>query len=284
MKDNSFAIYQVKEDQDYHMLRFASMDELKRDGLRLRRDVHKVLTAAEGNTFPDKAAAEQFLRDEGFQVIHNDDPQMITVRNVTRQETTLYLTLGDGCCWLEGCDTRKVDQIVKPESYELIYSASLPPTNGRDQAAILESLYARFNLDLTAGETPSFETLFSYFPHWKTVAAAQLLQTVYIFLWTLLLVIPGIVAGYSYAMTGYILAEHPELSASEAIAQSKAMMEGNRWRLFCLQFSFIGWDVLCALTLGIGNLALRPYRHAAEAAFYRKLYGGTVPEDEECSA
>lgn len=144
--------------------------------------------------------------------------------------------------------------------------------------------YARFNLDLTAGETPSFETLFSYFPHWKTVAAAQLLQTVYIFLWTLLLVIPGIVAGYSYAMTGYILAEHPELSASEAIAQSKAMMEGNRWRLFCLQFSFIGWDILCALTLGIGNLALRPYRHAAEAAFYRELYGGTVPEDEECSA
>ena len=144
--------------------------------------------------------------------------------------------------------------------------------------------YARFNLDLTAGETPSFETLFSYFPHWKTVAAAQLLQTVYIFLWTLLLVIPGIVAGYSYAMTGYILAEHPELSASEAIAQSKAMMEGNRWRLFCLQFSFIGWDILCALTLGIGNLALRPYRHAAEAAFYRELYGGTVPEDEEYSA
>ena len=144
--------------------------------------------------------------------------------------------------------------------------------------------YARFNLDLTAGETPSFETLFSYFPHWKTVAAAQLLQTVYILLWTLLLVIPGIVAGYSYAMTDYILAEHPELTASEAIAQSKAMMEGNRWRLFCLQFSFIGWSILCALTLGLGDLALRPYRHAAEAAFYRELCGGTVPEDEEYSA
>ena len=85
-------------------------------------------------------------------------------------------------------------------------------------------------------------------------------------------------------MTGYILAEHPELTAGEAIAQSKAMMAGNRWRLFCLQFSFIGWDILCALTLGIGNLALRPYRHAAEAAFYRGLCGGTVPEDEEYSA
>lgn len=103
------------------------------------------------------------------------------------------------------------------------------------------------------------------------------------YLWTLLLIIPGIMASYSYAMTGYILAEHPELTASEAIAQSKDMMAGNRWRLFCLQFSFIGWDILCALTLGIGNLALRPYRHAAEAAFYRELCGGTVPEDEEYS-
>ena len=144
--------------------------------------------------------------------------------------------------------------------------------------SVIEVGYARFNLTLTAGEKPPFETLFSYFPNWKTVAMARLLQTVYILLWTLLLVIPGIVAGYSYAMTDYILAEHPELTAGED------MMAGNRWRLFCLQFSFIGWDILCALTLGIGNLALRPYRHAAEAVFYRELCGGTVPEDEEYSA
>ena len=103
MQDNSYAIYQVKDGQDYHLLRFASMDELRRDGQRLRRDVHKVLDAAESTVFPDKAAAEQFLRDEGFLVIHNDDPQMITVRNMTKQEAILYLSLGDGCCWLEGC-------------------------------------------------------------------------------------------------------------------------------------------------------------------------------------
>ena len=139
--------------------------------------------------------------------------------------------------------------------------------------SVIEVGYARFNLNLTGGEKPPFETLFSYFPHWKTIAVAQLLQMVYILLWMCLLVIPGIVAGYSYAMTSYILAEHPELTASEAIAQSKAMMEGNRWRLFCLQFSFIGWSLLCALTLGIGNLALRPYTAAAEAAFYREISG-----------
>ena len=147
MQDNSYAIYQVKDGQDYHLLRFASMDELRRDGQRLRRDVHKVLDAAESTVFPDKAAAEQFLRDEGFLVIHNDDPQMITVRNMTKQEAILYLSLGDGCCWLEGCDTRNIDQTVKPENYELVYSASLPQADVRDQAAVLESLYARFNLD-----------------------------------------------------------------------------------------------------------------------------------------
>ena len=55
-------------------------------------------------------------------------------------------------------------------------------------------------------------------------------------------------------------------------------------RLFCLQFSFIGWSILCTLTLGLGNLALRPYEMAAIAAFYREISGGTVPEDEEYSA
>ena len=144
--------------------------------------------------------------------------------------------------------------------------------------------YARFNLNLTAGEKPPFETLFSYFPHWKTVAVAWLLQSVYVLLWMLLLVIPGIVASYSYAMTSFILAENPELTASEAIAQSKAMMEGNRWRLFCLRFSFVGWAILCAFTLGIGNLVLTPYERAAEAAFYREISGGAAPKPELGSA
>ena len=138
--------------------------------------------------------------------------------------------------------------------------------------------YARFNLDLTGGEKPPFETLFTYFYNWKTLAVSSLLRSVYILLWSLLLIVPGIMATYSYAMTDYILAEHPELTASEAIAQSKAMMDGSRWRLFCLHLSFIGWDLLCALTFGLGNLVLTPYKQAAEAAFYRDLCGGAVPQ------
>ena len=133
--------------------------------------------------------------------------------------------------------------------------------------------YARFNLNLVDRGNPAFETLFGYFSHWQNAVVARLLQSVYILLWSLLFIIPGIVATYSYAMTEFILAENPDLTASEAIAQSKVIMTGNRWRLFCLHFSFIGWDILSSLTLGIGGLWLRPYKRAAEAAFYREITG-----------
>jgi len=139
--------------------------------------------------------------------------------------------------------------------------------------SVVEVGYSRFHLELADGREGSFEQLFRYFPQWKTTACARLLRSIYVLLWSLLFVIPGIIASYSYAMTGYVLAEHPELTATEAIEASKQMMSGNRWRLFCLQFSFIGWQFLSALTLGIGNLWLNPYRKAAEAAFYREISG-----------
>ena len=138
--------------------------------------------------------------------------------------------------------------------------------------SVIKLGYARFNLDLIDRQgQPQTGKLFSYFPWFTTAVAAQLWQTLFVFLWSLLLVIPGIIASYSYAMTQYILAENPELSAREAIARSKQLMYGNRGRLFCLHLSFIGWGILCAFTFGIGNLWLIPYAQAAEAAFYREI-------------
>ena len=137
----------------------------------------------------------------------------------------------------------------------------------------------KFNLDLVDRQKEAeISTMFGYFQYWKTTACARLLQSVYVLLWSLLFIIPGIIAGYSYAMTSYILAENPELTASEAIERSKQMMSGNRWRLFCMQISFIGWDILSALlTFGIGGLWITPYKQAATAAFYREI-SGTVQE------
>lgn len=137
--------------------------------------------------------------------------------------------------------------------------------------SFVEVGYARVNLNLLEYRDPSFDTLFAYFPYWKTTAVASILRGLYILLWSVLLIIPGIVASYSYRMTPYILAENPNLPPAEAIHRSRQLMYGNRWRLFCLDFSFIGWELVCALTLGLGNLALRPYTHAATAAFYRDL-------------
>lgn len=138
---------------------------------------------------------------------------------------------------------------------------------------IVAAGYARYNLALVDGEEVGVDTLFAYFPQWKTMLLANILQTVYILLWTMLFIIPGIVAAYRYAMTYFILAENPELTASEAIARSKELMNGNKWRMFCLHLSFIGWNILAALTLNVGNLFLTPYMQTANAAFYRDITG-----------
>ena len=141
--------------------------------------------------------------------------------------------------------------------------------------------YAKFNLNLVDKKNAAFETLFEYFSRWKTTTIARLLRALYVFLWSLLFIIPGIVAGFSYAMTDYILAEDPELTADEAISQSKSIMMGNKWRFFCLQFSFIGWDILATLAFGIGHLWLTPYKQAAYAAFYREVSGTEFYSDEQ---
>ncbi|MEZ4629000.1 MAG: DUF975 family protein, partial [Eubacteriales bacterium] len=120
---------------------------------------------------------------------------------------------------------------------------------------------------------PKIEALFSRFSIFGNALLLRVLMVVKILLWSLLLIVPGIVAAYRYAMAPYLLAEYPELTPSEAIERSKQMMAGNKGRLFCLHFSFIGWFLLAALTWGIGFLFLAPYVKAAETAFYLELSG-----------
>ena len=99
----------------------------------------------------------------------------------------------------------------------------------------------------------------------------MLLMTVFIFLWSLLFIIPGIIKWFSYAMTPFILEENPELSASDAIHRSRMMMRGHKFDLFWLYLSFIGWFFLCILTAGIGFLWLAPYVDTSVAAFYEEV-------------
>lgn len=170
--------------------------------------------------------------------------------------------------------------------------------------------YAKYNLNIVDDQNPKLKYLFSQYHRLGTGFGMQFFRNLYIFLWSLLFVIPGILASYSYYMTPYILCEHPEMTAREAISESKKLMKGNRWRLFCLNFSFIGWNLLATAVIGIAamlvvtpillvpndtlskavftgvfivcliiliiavvviDLTLTPYEEASVAVFYREI-------------
>ena len=128
--------------------------------------------------------------------------------------------------------------------------------------------YAQFNMDMIGGYKPKISTMFSCFDQLKTAICAKLLTLLRVFVGMILFIIPGIVMAYSYAMVNFVMAEHPEYNAREALRESKRIMKGNRWRLFCLEMSFLGWVFLSLFALGIPLLWVVPYQQAAFAAFY----------------
>ena len=138
-------------------------------------------------------------------------------------------------------------------------------------ASVVSVGYAEFNLDLVDGYTPRIRTLFSHFGQTKTAVVAGLMIFVRVLIGTIFFIIPGIIIACKYAAVYYIIAENPGISAKEALEKSKEVMWHNKWRYFCLSLSFIGWDLLSALTLGIASIWITPYRQAAFATFYREI-------------
>lgn len=126
-------------------------------------------------------------------------------------------------------------------------------------------------LGVYRGKDIDFGVLFEGFQDYSRIFVTKLLQAIYTLLWSLLLVIPGIIKSYSYAMTDFILKDEPEMKNNAAIEKSMAMMENNKMKLFLLDLSFIGWALLCIVTFGIGFLFLQPYMQVSRAAFYEDL-------------
>ena len=114
----------------------------------------------------------------------------------------------------------------------------------------------------------------SFQPSWIHNVVTLLLRDIFIVLWCFLLVIPGIIKAYAYRMTPYILAEHPEMSGTEALRLSSAMMRGHKWYAFMFDLSYLGWYLLDAITAGIlGVFYVHPYKAAADAELYRVVSG-----------
>jgi len=141
---------------------------------------------------------------------------------------------------------------------------------------VIRQGYAVYLLKQYDRRNPEIRDLFSQFDYFGNAFCLRFLQGLFTFLWTLLLIIPGIIKGYAYAMAPFIMAENPEMRPREALRASCEMMDGHKAELFFLELSFIGWGILSVLTLGIGSLWLNPYIQAAHAAFYRNLSYVTV--------
>jgi uncharacterized membrane protein len=133
--------------------------------------------------------------------------------------------------------------------------------------------YGMANLGLAGAyrKKLAFDQAFIGFNQFGRAFGCMFLTGLFTFLWSLLLVIPGIVKAFSYMLTPYIVLEHPELSVTEAITESRRLMDGNKWRAFFLGLSFLGWWILGILTCGILFLWIAPYQGITFGAFYRAV-------------
>ena len=134
---------------------------------------------------------------------------------------------------------------------------------------VIQLGYAQYLLKQQDREICSVQDLFSQFDRFGQGFLQLFLRNLYTFLWGLLFLIPGLIKSFAYAMTPFLMAEDPTLTANEAIKLSQEKMRGHKGELFCLGLSFFGWAVLAVLTGGIGEIFLNPYINAAYAAFYR---------------
>ncbi len=130
---------------------------------------------------------------------------------------------------------------------------------------------AKFYLNLISGRVGDVSDVFSYFKIIIRALVTKFFKMFFVILWSLLFIIPGFIAAYSYSMTSYILAENPETDPLKALGKSKAMMKGNKFRLFKLHLSFIGWFFLSIFTFGLAKFYVSPYMSAATAAFYKDI-------------
>lgn len=138
----------------------------------------------------------------------------------------------------------------------------------------------KISLNVVRGENVEVVTLFDGFKDFSRAVVLWITNQILTFLWTLLFIIPGIIKSLSYSMSYFILLDNPQMSPNDARKKSMEMMDGNKWRLFCLGLSYIGWAILSILTAGILYLWVLPSMRTAMAFFYQSLLPEVKVEDD----
>lgn len=154
-------------------------------------------------------------------------------------------------------------------------------------SGIITMGHRKLFLCLARQEPVTADLLFDYFGSWRKMLQAckvTFLVSFYTFLWSLLLIVPGIIKSFSYSMAPFILMDHPEYTVHEALDMSREMMKGHKWELFLLYLGFFGWILLTIITFGIASFWVVPYMATSVAHFYLRLSEKDELDEESYSS
>ena len=136
---------------------------------------------------------------------------------------------------------------------------------------VLAAGYVLYHQGVRRGEEMPISSLFDGFGFVGKIVLLNLVITVFVALWSMLFIIPGIIAGYRYRFALYNLCENPELGVMDALNMSKAQTKGYKLDLFVLDLTFIGWSLLCGLTLGILSIWITPYIQQTDLGYFEAI-------------
>jgi uncharacterized membrane protein len=139
---------------------------------------------------------------------------------------------------------------------------------------------AIFSLNLSRRKEAKLEQIFDGFQNFGNAVGAYILMVLIVFLWMLLLIVPGIIAAISYSQVFFIIAEDKDIGPMDALKKSRDMMDGYKMKYFEMSLRFLGWGILCLFTLGIGFLWLGPYAQVSYANFHDDINDNYYKENK----
>ena len=131
--------------------------------------------------------------------------------------------------------------------------------------------YAMFAISIFRKRETSPAEVFYGFERFGKALGLLIVIIIFVTLWSLLFIVPGIIAAFRYSMSFYILADNPDMGIMEALNESKRMMQGNKWKFFCLNLSFIGWMLLAIIPIAVGTGLLFPFVGRIDYVFYSAI-------------
>ena len=221
------------------------------------------------------------LKDQARRYIRESKPSSVVAGIIFVAVLIVFSILSAKLVGIE-IDRSVIEQFIYSGDIEMLqeYFLSQAPT---PVEMLLSALLAILEIVLSAGFTifilnivsavqASYWNLLDGFGMILRVLLLYILEKIFIFLWALLLIVPGIIAAYKYRLAIYLLIEHPEMSVMDCIRESKRLMRGYKGELFVLDLSFIGWAILSGIPY-VGYIArawLAPFYRTSEALFYKQ--------------